>query len=88
MSTGETREDGVELKPQHYPTQGAIELGIYIQAPIVHGLRAMLRSHCQSLALSACSLLLGTGMVIADRVRGRAGPLAVGATLTSSALQY
>lgn len=27
MSTGETREDGVELKPQHYPTQGAIESG-------------------------------------------------------------
>ena len=27
MSPGETREDGAEHKPQHYPTQGAIELG-------------------------------------------------------------
>lgn len=27
MPTGETQEDGVEHMPQHYPTQGAIELG-------------------------------------------------------------
>ena len=37
MATGETRGDGVEHMPQHYPAQGAIELG-YLYTSSYHSL--------------------------------------------------